>query len=92
MQRLLLVLQCSLIVTAPALAARSRVAVDVRSDGDTFSINATLFAPVPLELSREVLTDFEHMEQFDPERFLVHEIEQQFEPIVEAMSRCQRTI
>ena len=66
MQRVLLVLLFSLIATAPALAARARVAVDVRRAGDTFSINATLFAPVPLDLAWEVLTDFEHMEQFVP--------------------------
>jgi ribosome-associated toxin RatA of RatAB toxin-antitoxin module len=66
MQRMLLVLLFSLIATAPALAARSRVTVDVRRAGETFSINATLFAPVPLDLAWEVLTDFEHMEQFVP--------------------------
>jgi ribosome-associated toxin RatA of RatAB toxin-antitoxin module len=66
MQRMLLVLLFSLVATAPVLAARTRVTVDVRRDGDTFRIDATLFAPVPIDLAWEVLTDFEHMEQFVP--------------------------
>ena len=66
MQRMLLVLVFSLIATAPALAARSPVFVEVSRDGDTFRIDAALFAPVPLDLAWEVLTDFERMEQFVP--------------------------
>ncbi len=66
MQRMLLVLVFSLIATAPALAARTRVFVEVSRDGDTFRIDAALFAPVPLDLAWEVLTDFERMEQFVP--------------------------
>jgi carbon monoxide dehydrogenase subunit G len=66
MPRMLLVLLFSLIATAPALAARTRVDVDVERDGGIFRIDATLFAPVPLAVAWDVLTDFEHMEQFVP--------------------------
>ena len=66
MQRLLAVLLLGLIASGPALAARSRVAVDVRRDGETFRIDAALYAPVPVDLAWEVLTDFERMELFVP--------------------------
>lgn len=66
MQRLILLMLLGLIATAPAYAARARVNVEIRRDGDTFRIDATLFAPVPVELAWEVLTDFEHMSQFVP--------------------------
>jgi len=61
-----LVLGCLLLAGAPSLRARDRPAIDVRREGDTFHVQARLFARVPPALAWEVLTDFEHMDRFVP--------------------------
>jgi len=48
------------------LGACTRVDVDVQRDGDTFRIEAMLFAPVAREIAWEVLTDLERMATFVP--------------------------
>jgi hypothetical protein len=61
-----LILGCLLLAGAPALRARDRPVIDVRREGDTFHVQARLFARVPPALAWEVLTDFEHMDRFVP--------------------------
>jgi carbon monoxide dehydrogenase subunit G len=40
--------------------------VDVTYDGDTYVLNAAMFAPVPQAVAWDVLTDFDHMSQWVP--------------------------
>ena len=49
-----------------AALADPQVAIDVQRKGDAFEVDATLFAPVPLDVAWDVLTDFENMEKFVP--------------------------
>jgi len=50
-----------------SLAAESPIrAIDVTYDGDTYVLNAVMFAPVAQAVAWEVLTDFEHMTQWVP--------------------------
>ena len=51
---------------ASAACAETPVTIDVRRNGDAFEVDTTLFAPVPLDVAWEVLTDFENMEKFVP--------------------------
>ncbi len=46
--------------------AETHLAIDVKRDGDAFEVDTTLFAPVPLDVAWDVLTDFENMEKFVP--------------------------
>jgi hypothetical protein len=49
------------------LAADSPIrTVDVTYDGDTYTLNAVLFAPVAQAVAWEVLTDFDHQAQWVP--------------------------
>jgi carbon monoxide dehydrogenase subunit G len=41
-------------------------AVDVTYDGDTYVLNAVMFAPVAQAVAWDVLTDFDHMAQWVP--------------------------
>jgi len=58
----------ALCVALPASAAfaDTHLAIDVKRDGDAFEVDTTLFAPVPLDVAWDVLTDFENMEKFVP--------------------------
>src|SRR5271165_901141 len=61
-------LAAMLVMTGNAsLAAESPIrAIDVTYDGDTYVLNAVMFAPVAQAVAWEVLTDFEHMTQWVP--------------------------
>jgi carbon monoxide dehydrogenase subunit G len=51
----------------PAFAADSPIrSVDVAYDGETYVLNAVMFAPVGQAIAWDVLTDFEHMAQWVP--------------------------
>ena len=51
----------------PSLAADSPIrSVDVTYDGDTYVLNAVMFAPVAQAVAWDVLTDFDHMAQWVP--------------------------
>jgi len=65
LHRLAVVLCIAMLASQGALAD-TPVAIDVRRDGDAFEVDATLFAPVPLDVAWDVLTDFESMEKFVP--------------------------
>ena len=53
-------------MVAAAVVAVTPIAIDVKRSGDAFEVDATLFAPVPLDVAWDVLTDFENMEKFVP--------------------------
>jgi ribosome-associated toxin RatA of RatAB toxin-antitoxin module len=55
-----------IVLFAATASADTHVAIDVTRNGDAFEVNATLFAPVPLDVAWDVLTDFESMEEFVP--------------------------
>jgi carbon monoxide dehydrogenase subunit G len=56
-----------LLAVHPSLAADSRIrSVDVTYDGDTYVLNAVMFAPVAQSIAWDVLTDFDHMAQWVP--------------------------
>jgi ribosome-associated toxin RatA of RatAB toxin-antitoxin module len=61
-----LLLACALLALAPQAVARSTTTVTITRDGDTFRLDAALFAPVPPDLAWEVLTDFDRMGSFVP--------------------------
>src|SRR5271167_3679466 len=51
----------------PSLAADSPIrSVDVTYDGETYVLNAVMFAPVAQAVAWDVLTDFDHMAQWVP--------------------------
>ncbi len=51
----------------PSLAADSPIrSVDVTYDGNTYVLNAVMFAPVAQAVAWDVLTDFDHMAQWVP--------------------------
>ncbi len=62
-QRLTLAVVCCLLALGggAAAAADPSVNVAVRQDGEVFIIDATVDAPVPLDIAWGVLTDFDHM-------------------------------
>ena len=56
-----------LLAVHPSLAADSPIrSVDVTYDGDTYVLNAVMFAPVAQSIAWDVLTDFDHMAQWVP--------------------------
>jgi hypothetical protein len=58
---------CATLAAGPAVAAAAgKAVVDVQRDGETFRVDATLFAPVPLDVAWDVLTDFDGMARFVP--------------------------
>ena len=60
-------LQCSCSPATVSSAADSPIrSVDVTYDGDTYVLNAAMFAPVPQSVAWDVLTDFDHMAQWVP--------------------------
>jgi hypothetical protein len=66
LRALLLVVSGVLALADASPAARTRMDLDVRREGDRWHIQATLFAPVPHAIAWDVLTDFERMEMFVP--------------------------
>jgi carbon monoxide dehydrogenase subunit G len=56
---------CTALLASTALAD-TQLAIDVKRNGDAFEVDATLFAPVSVDIAWEVLTDFENMEKFVP--------------------------
>lgn len=62
-----LVLACLAFAIAVTVHAESALrSISVQQDGDTFVVDAVIFAPVPPALAWEVLTDFDHMNGFIP--------------------------
>jgi hypothetical protein len=56
-----------LLAVHPSLAADSPIrSVDVTYDGDTYVLNAVMFAPVAQSIAWDVLTDFDHMARWVP--------------------------
>src|SRR5271167_620127 len=56
-----------ILVVSPSLAADSPIrSIDVAYDGETYVLNAVMFAPVAQTIAWEVLTDFDHMAQWVP--------------------------
>jgi hypothetical protein len=56
-----------LLAVHPSVAADSPIrSVDVAYDGDTYVLNAVMFAPVARSIAWDVLTDFDHMAQWVP--------------------------
>jgi hypothetical protein len=52
---------------APSLAADSPIrSIDVTYDGETYVLNAVMFAPVAQAIAWDVLTDFDHQAQWVP--------------------------
>jgi len=52
---------------SPSLAADSPIrSIEVAYDGETYVLNAVMFAPVAQAIAWEVLTDFDHMAQWVP--------------------------
>jgi hypothetical protein len=57
----------SMALALPAFAyERVPTVVEVQREGDTFRVDATLFAPVGQEVAWDVLTDFDRMAKFVP--------------------------
>ena len=53
---------CSLLFTCQAAFGNDQIPdISVKQTGDTFSIDATVAVPVPIDLAWDVLTDFDHM-------------------------------
>jgi hypothetical protein len=51
----------------PSIAADSPIrSIDVTYDGETYVLNAVMFAPVAQSVAWDVLTDFDHMAQWVP--------------------------
>jgi len=57
---------CATLAGPAVAAATGKAVVDVQRDGETFRVDATLFAPVPLDVAWDVLTDFDGMARFVP--------------------------
>jgi ribosome-associated toxin RatA of RatAB toxin-antitoxin module len=56
-----------LLAGSPTFAADSPIrSIDVAYDGDTYVLNAVMFAPVAQSIAWDVLTDFDHMAQWVP--------------------------
>jgi hypothetical protein len=56
-----------MLVCAPSIAADSPIrSIDVTYDGETYFVDAVMFAPVAQAIAWDVLTDFEHQAQWVP--------------------------